>query len=298
MNFLRRASSFLSNLRSSNSESTLSKISSFISKISLIHVVIVVAPAVIIFVIFLSFMSVLGFKFDVLQFVDSMSVDSSSSGGVGNFNYTKDDFEKCVNISGGATLSSGYNDFASRASSSTDSNFKDINSFNSYLRNTVNAAGHGTASGVVTAAMTLGCSFPKATGAKLFYVYPNSTRSGHEGVTSETQLDCRAFVQWSVYNGGFKADILDYGTHLNSWGNSHKISSASSIKPGDTFGTNGFGHYGLIVGVYGDTCYTAEENGDTSGLVILDRSCSGLLGSYNVYDMSSYYSDTSNVRAG
>ena len=274
--------------------------SSFISKISLIHVGITAIPIVIVFVIFLSFMSVLGYKFNLLQYVDSISSSSSSSsgGGVGNFNYTKEDFEKCVGISSGATLTDDYNDFANRASSSTDSNFRDINSFNSYIKNTVNAAGHGTAAGVVTAAMTLGCGFPSATGAKLYYRYPNDTRTGHEGVTSATDLDCRAFVQWAVYNGGFNADILDYGTSLNNWGESHKVSASGSIKPGDTFGTYGVGHYGLIIGVYGDTCYTAEEAGYGSGLVILNRSCSGLLGSYNVYDMSSYYNNSSNVRTG
>lgn len=304
MRFIKRAFSLF---RNSDSEGSgfVSKIAGIIGKISVIPVLMGIVPIVMIFIIFISFMGIFSYKLNLLQLVDPHNYGDSSSSensrktyDFGILNYSENDFKECVAISGGAIYTSNYSDFASRASSSTDSNFNDITSFNSYIKERVNAVGRGTAAGVVTAAMTLGCIFPKATGAKLFYVFPNNTRTGHDGVTPETNLDCRAFVQWAVYNGGFNADILDYGTHLNSWGESHKISSSDSIKPGDTFGTYGTGHYGLIIGVYGDNCYTAEEAGYDSGLVILNRSCSGLLGSYNVYDMSSYYNDSSNVRAG
>ena len=298
MRFFKRAFSLINSTDSKDS-GFVSKALSIIGKISILPTLLGIVPIVMIFVIFITVMGIFSYKLNLLQLVDPNGSESNEpvSYDFGILDYNENDFKECVAISGGAIYTSGYSDFAGRASSSTDSNFKDITSFNNYLKSRVSAVGRGTAAGVITAAMTLGCVYPKATGAKLFYVFPNNTRTGHDGVTPETNLDCRAFVQWAVYNGGFNADILDFGTHLNDWGESHKISSSSSIKPADIFGTYGTGHYGLIIGVYGDTCYTAEEAGYNTGLVILNRPCSGLLGSYNVYDMSSYYSDSSNVRA-
>lgn len=80
MRFLRRASSFLNNLRSSSNGSNLiSSIGGFLSKISLLHIGLLAIPAIIILVVSLTLMSLFNYKINLMQMVDDGDVDSSSS---------------------------------------------------------------------------------------------------------------------------------------------------------------------------------------------------------------------------
>ena len=80
MRFLRRASSFLNNLRSSSDGSNLiSSIGGFLSKISLLHVGLFAIPVLIILIIFLTLMSLFNYKINLLQMVDNGEAYSSSS---------------------------------------------------------------------------------------------------------------------------------------------------------------------------------------------------------------------------
>lgn len=80
MRFLRRASSFLNNLRSSSDGSNLiSSIGGFLSKISLLHVGLFAIPVLIILIIFLTLMSLFNYKINLMQMVDNGEAYSSSS---------------------------------------------------------------------------------------------------------------------------------------------------------------------------------------------------------------------------
>ena len=138
MKFIKRAFSLF---RNSDSEGSgfVSKIAGIIGKISVIPVLMVIVPIVMIFIIFISFMGMFSYKLNLLQLVDPHNYGDSSENSRENYdfgilNYSENDFKECIAISGGATYTSNYSDFASRASSSTDSNFNDITSFNSYIK--------------------------------------------------------------------------------------------------------------------------------------------------------------------
>lgn len=81
MKFLRVASSFLNNLRSSNSDgqSTISIIGHLVRRVFLTVVLPTMLPLLIIGIIALALIGVMSYKLNVLQFADSISDSSSSS---------------------------------------------------------------------------------------------------------------------------------------------------------------------------------------------------------------------------
>ena len=89
MRFLRRASSFLNNLKSSNSDggNLISSIGGVLSKISLVHIGLAAAPIIVIFIAFLTIFSLFNYKVNLMQMVDTKtnktgsSSSSSSTGG-------------------------------------------------------------------------------------------------------------------------------------------------------------------------------------------------------------------------
>ena len=212
--------------------------------------------------------------------------------------YSEADFEDAYNLTHSVPIAYSISDFESHLSG-TD--YKNLAGFNSFMKSNVEKAGYGTREGVVAAIMTLAYEYPKAAGYKLFYQFPNSYRNGQEGVTYDTYLDCRAFVQWAVYNGGYHASQLDYITSFTSWGQSNGLvkSDLSSGQPGDIFSTDGTGHIWIIIGRYDGGYYVAEEFGPSNGLVINKYSFENAQAGYaaRLYDMSSYYHDSGNVRS-
>lgn len=255
-------------------------------------------PIVIIGIVLLVFVSIFSKNMYQMQMNDIQADSSNRSTGTGvagNVNYSEADFEDAVETSYSVAIAGDFSEFASHLSGTK---YNNIEGFNSSMKANVEKAGWGTRAGVVAAAMTLGYEYPKATGYKLFYQYPNDTRTGHEGVSEETVLDCRAFVQWAVYNGGFKAEELSYITGMPDIG--VPMDDVTKVKPGDIFATPGVGHIWLVVGTYDGGYYAAEEFGNSNGLVINKYSFDNAYGNYPgaiLYDMSNYYNDSSNVRS-
>lgn len=84
MKFLRVASSFLNNLKSSNSDggNLISGIGGFLSKISLVHIGLFFVPLIVIAISFLTIFSLFNYKLNLMQMVDTKTnkaSDSSSS---------------------------------------------------------------------------------------------------------------------------------------------------------------------------------------------------------------------------
>ena len=81
MRFLKRASSFLNNLKSSNSDggNLISSIGGVLSKISLVHIGLAAAPIIIIVISFLTIFSLFNYKVNLMQMVDTKTNKSDSS---------------------------------------------------------------------------------------------------------------------------------------------------------------------------------------------------------------------------
>ena len=229
----------------------------------------------------------------------------------------KFDFEKAYNLSNSAKVInakdnvSNWNEFVS---SLANSKYGSVDGFNKAIKNNVLEAGYGTVNGVLAAIKTLAYDYPEATGKKFFYTsdFGITMRKGTDGIIPNvTNLDCRAFVQWSVYNGGYNADMIAYRTNeggFQDWGKSQGIimDDIKSAKPGDIFSGDGDGgdhggHIWMVVDNYSDGYYVAEEFGDDKGLVINRYSFDEhekeverykALG----YDMQGYYNNIENIR--
>lgn len=188
--------------------------------------------------------------------------------------------------------------------------FKNVENFNQYIKDNVNAAGYGTRSGVVAAGLSLISGYIFATGKRLRYSQPlrqvNITTNSvdQEGIVNEKfYLDCSSFAWWALYNGGFKIPVdssnqlyTAYTGNQEAWArNTGNLKSYENGKPGDFLINSG--HIVLIVGNYDDGYYCAEFSSPSSGAQITKRSFSDLnnLG-YSLMDMESYYSDSNNVR--
>lgn len=233
-----------------------------------------------------------------LQMSDPTGGSTGSAGNVGTINYTVDDFEECVNVTNSSIIAHSVNDFESHLA---DTEWKNLSGFNDFIKKKVNSAGFGTAAGVVNAAMAFSCEYSKATGYKYFYTgnFDITMREGHEGIVDgSTYLDCRAFVQWAVYNGGFYANELNYIGVYGVANIAPVKSDVTKVQPGDIFSTPDTGHTWLVVGVYDNGYYAAEEYGYGNGLVINKYSFDDAYAGYNadLYDMSGYYSNHDNVR--
>jgi len=292
-------------------EKTLNKLKNILSTKIMINVLVpILIPVFLLFIIFLVIVSMFNEKINLLQMVDSGGGGRSSIAGKGI--YTADDFEDAVQLTNSITTINrcDFNDFDSKLSST---GFKNTEGFNSFIKENVNKAGFGTREGVVAAAMSLAYEYPKATGYKYFYTYsrcPCSSdrmRNGVDGIVSGiTYLDCRAFVQWSLYNGGFNASELSYiGSSRRGdgiWAIGTPISDVTKIQPGDIISTDGEGHIWLVVGVTDDGYYSAEEFGCNNGAVVNKYTWDNAYGIYaggaTAFDMSSYYNNTANVRTG
>lgn len=220
--------------------------------------------------------------------------------------YTNDDFEKAVEVSKSAKLLKEL-DYDSFIKSLSNSKFVDLNGFNKFIKNQVKEAGFGTINGVIAAAMALAYDYAKETGDKYFYTnnFDITMRGGTDGIIPNvTNLDCRAFVQWALYNGGFKANEITYREDFENWGEKNGLvcDDITAAKPGDIFsGGADKGHIWLVIGKYDGGYYIAEEYGHKNGLVINKYSFeehAAQVKKYNakLYDMSKYYNNKENVR--
>lgn len=224
--------------------------------------------------------------------------------------YQEEDFEDAVKVSKNSNLIKEL-DYDSFINSLSNSKFADLDGFNEFIKNQVKDAGYGTANGVVAAAMAFAYEYAKETGNKYFFTndFDITMRGGTEGVVPNvTNLDCRGFVQWAVYNGGFKASEIDYRSNFQDWAEKNGLvnNDITAAKPGDNFSGSGDGgiyggHIWLVVGTFDGGYYVAEEYGHNNGLVINKYTYeehAAAVEKYNakLYDMSKYYNDTSNVR--
>lgn len=204
------------------------------------------------------------------------------------------------------------------------SKYGNLENFNKYIKDSVNKAGVGSVGGIIAAAMALCYDYPKETGKRFFYTNDFSTtmRTPTDGIVAgQTNLDCRAFVQWIVHNGGFKSDILEYRAsdsgnvsftdengveHIcfEQWGQKNGLvkNDINSAKPGDIFsgGASG-GHIWMVAGNFDGGYYVAEENGYNGGAVINKYTFEEMAQTVEhydakLYDMQGYYSDPNNIR--
>ena len=203
------------------------------------------------------------------------------------------DFEDAINVSKNAEAID-MESFEQSLIDNTD--FKSLDEFNEYLFKMVDLAGYNTSDGVVTAAMYLAYIYPKLTGRTIEYTEPGESTDGYRrGLTSDIKFDCRAFVWWCLYNGGFVWATNDDGKILN---HSHSFidwvyekgmvrDGYDSAKPGDVVLSRE--HVLLVVGTYDGGYYTAEAQ--TNGLVVMQRSFENLeANGYTIVDMDQYYS--------
>lgn len=264
------------------------------AKITLSFLGPIIAPLLLIFILFLVIVSMFNEKLNLLQMVDSSGGGRSSISGKGI--YTLNEFEDAVNVGNTSFKGGSYGDFVS---SLTDSSFKNVDGFNEFIKANVEKAGWGTREGVVAAAMALCYELPKETNWRYFYHYENGVnpRHGIDGVTPEVILDCRSFVQWAVYNGGFKAEEL---SHIGKYG----VANIAPVKddfrtaqPGDIISTYDKGHTWLVVAVDEKGYYAAEEySGAEVNYYTFDQPWGNYYGA-KLYDMSSYYDNPDNVRS-
>ena len=281
------------NLNQPDQPSSAKSIISMVAGIGKFKIILAISPFVI--VGFIMLVVTVSEAADLQQVqMNDLNIKEESSVKAGNINYTEADFQDAVNVTNSATIAGSVSEFASHLSG-TD--YKSLDGFNEAIKANVKKAGYGTREGVVAAAMTLSYEYSKATGYKLFYQLPGN-RIPHESVVNGlTYLDCRAFVQWAVCNGGFKAIELDYITRVSLIGT--PSSDIRNMKPGDIFSTSSTGHIWLVVGVSSDGYYAAEEYGSSNGLVINYYSFDNAYNGYpaTFYDMTAYYSNPENVRS-
>lgn len=295
MNFLLKAGKLFTKAKESlgNSENTIQAGLNFLGSINKLHFAMFLIPIASIFIVFLTITSAFSEEMWQAQMNDPNAGKSSAS--AGNVVYSEADFEDAIEVTHSAAIAGSVPEFASHLSG-TD--FGSLDGFNAKLKANVEKAGFGTVNGIIAAVMTLAYEYPKATGYKLFYNYPG-TREKHDGVVDGlTYLDCRAFVFWALYNGGFEDDDLRYITGMPNMGT--VTTDVRSVKPGDIFSTSGTGHIWLVVGTYDGGYYAAEEFGYGNGLVINKYSYENAYSDYpsaSLYDMSGFYNNPANVRA-
>lgn len=294
MRFLRRASSFLNNMRSDDSGSgVVSKTISFISGFSLVPIISVGLSLFVILIIALVLITTFSYKINLFQFVD---LGNSSNVAAGNAIYDVAALEDYVKSSDEAYVTGNI---PSVDLASTE--YKSVSGFNDYMKKTICKAGYGTREGVVAAGMSLIGDYIKATGKRLRYSQPGRQQPGVDGiVNSDFYLDCSGFTCYSLYNGGF--NLPDTGCETGSiynWAVSNGIAKdpKSGGAGGDFLVTRGKGHIVLIVGSYDGGYYVAEEDGEELGGIVQKRSFENLsTNNYALVDMSKYYSDSKNVR--
>ena len=243
----------------------------------------------IIFVAFLTLFVDMGYDYDMMFSEDPNRVRSS---GV-NLDY---DFEDYYNSSVSAFESSG-----SPSSDLATSEYKNVSNFNQHIKDSVNSAGFGTRQGVVAAGVALVGDYIKATGRRVKYDQDTRQSSEIEGIANPNYLtlDCSGFSWWALYNGGFNIPCYPYTGSIYSWASSNgyaKPGTSGGGQPGDFLVTYGKGHVILIIGTYEGGYYCAEELGWGSGAEITKHSIQNL-GNYALVDMTSYYSNSVNVRS-
>lgn len=301
MSFLTKAASILgkmkNNLSQPDGQSTVSSGLSILAKMGKAKLILMLTP--VISIIFILLVVSVAFANDLEQVqMNDPNAGEQAETTSGNIVYTEADFEDAVKVSNSASIAYSTSEFGSHLSGTE---YKDLAGFNARIKANVKKAGWGTREGVVAAAMTFAYEYPKATGYKYFYTnnFDITMRTGHEGIIDgSTYLDCRAFVQWAVYNGGFYANELNYiGTYGVAKIGTVK-SDVTKVQPGDIFSTPSTGHIWIVVGVTSDGYYAAEEYGYGNGLVVNKYTFDNAYNGYgaSLYDMSGYYNNKSNVR--
>ena len=298
MRFLRRASSFLNNMRSDDSGSgVVSKTISFISGFSLVPIISVGLSLFVILIIALALITTFSYKINLFQFVDLGNFSSSSNVGV-DLNYN---FDEYVSLTDSAIISSGN---PSADLSTTD--IKSVSSFNQHIKDSVCKAGFGTRAGVVAAGMSMLGDYIKYTGKRVKYHLGN--RNGIDAQTSDTigignenhlAMDCSGFTFWALYNGGFNlpSDLPAVQTSdIKPWSDKNGFTKdVKSAQPGDLMITSG--HIIMIVGKYSDGYYVAEEAGYDAAGIIRKRDFDNLESNgYSTIDLTNYFNNKSNIR--
>lgn len=296
MGLFRRAFSLLSgNSKKSDSEELVNgafkMFGTFNVAVAVLPIALVVFIGIILFLVYAYIMN-------MFQLSDPNSRSGGSVQGVAT--YSEEDLKACVQSTSSATIANSYDEFVSKWSGGADS-------FNNFVKDSVDKAGCGTGQGVATAGLSLSCGYTKETNYKLFYYCEdmgslncNSTDVYMEGVQPGIRLDCRGFVFWSLYNGGFKwpeNGAVSHNSEFLVWADNkgYYLSDYTAGKPGDIVTKTG--HILLIVGTYDGGYYTAEEYGYGNGLVVITRSYDDISSSgYRIVDMSKYYSDPENKR--
>ena len=297
MGFFRRAFSLLSrNSKKSDGEEVVHKT---LKLFGTFHIAFAALPIVLLVFIGIILLLVYAYIMNMFQLSDPNSKSGGSVQGVAT--YSEEDLRECVQITNSATIANSYDEFVGKWSGGADS-------LNNFIKDSVDKAGCGTGQGVATAGLSLSCGYTKQTNYKLFYYCEdmgslscNSTDDYMDGVQPGIRLDCRGFVFWSLYNGGFKwpeNGAVSHNSDFIPWAesNDYFLSDYTAGKPGDIVTKTG--HILLIVGTYDGGYYTAEEYGYGNGLVVITRSYDEISSSgYRIADMSKYYSDPDSKRS-
>lgn len=188
-----------------------------------------------------------------------------------------------------------------------------VDSFNQSIKQAVVAAGPGTRAGVVASVNALVNGLSQY-GIKLPYVssvdsqdrgkyrsYGVDPQWGTNGsyhssyyhhTYTQLGLDCSGLVSWAIHNGGFKYLELNSSGFKNNVGTLHSYGTFKG-QPGDLLVVDG--HIGIIVGVTDSQYIIAEEHGWQNGLEITYHSLTSDSNFKYVIDMTSYYSNSSNM---
>ena len=137
--------------------------------------------------------------------------------------------------------------------------------------------------------MMLAYIYPKMTGYTLNYSHwYESTDEYREGITEDIKMDCRSFAWWCIYNGGYEwcidddGHILSHSFEFLEYAQNHPEKGLIkegyiSGEPGDiALKCDDDSHVFVIVGEYDGGYYTAEEGGESCGLIIRKRPYSEL----------------------
>lgn len=192
--------------------------------------------------------------------------------------------------------------------------FQNVENFNQYIKDNVNAAGYGTRAGVVAAGLSLISGYNFATGKRLRYSQPlrqvnkeTNTIDSEGIVKNDFYLDCSSFAWWTLYTGGFKIPFFSSGITTRAY-TGDQINWAKEtglLKPIEEGKAGDFlvhhnskgEHIILVLGNYDGGYYCAEFSSPSSGAIISKRSYQLLKNEqYSLMDMSQYYGDSDNVR--
>lgn len=232
---------------------------------------------------------------------------SANQYNVPDFNYSNIDqttLENLYSISQSSPLTGSTPNIDLGATS-----FKDVETFNQYIKDNVNTAGYGTRAGVIAAGLSLISGYNFIVGKRIRY--SQELRQNDlcaEGIVNENfYLDCSSFAWWALYNGGFQIPKDKYGNEISAYTGSQITWSANEGtlkplnegKPGDYLvHHNSSGqHIVLIVGNYEGGYYCAELSSPQNGGIISKKNFTDLsVGGYQVMDMENYYSNSDNIR--